>query len=287
MKCLICFFCFLCSLQGLFAESAKELFASAKPITLGVISAVPGEMGKLIESIEEPVSEEKGKRVFYRGKLFGIDTVLVAARIGKVASSATVAHLIAEYKVDLVIFTGVAGALDPSLAIGDIVIASELMQHDVNGEPFCPRYELPLLRIKSLTPDPTLELFAYQAAQKFTQGEIQKIVPEAILSEYQIKTPKVVRGLVLTGDQVVSLEQHKRELKERLRDALCVEMEGASVAQICHEYGIPFVVIRTISDFANHQELPVDIRKFVAQVSGYYAEAIVRNIFASIKGQSS
>ncbi len=284
MKCLIFFFCCLCSLQALFAQSAKELFVSGKPITVGLISAVPGEMGRLVESMQEPISEERGKRVFYRGKLFGIDTVLVAARIGKVASSASVAHLIAEYKVDLVLFTGVAGAVDQSLGIGDIVIGNQLMQHDVNAEPFCPKYELPLLRIRALTPDPTLEFFAYQAAQKFAQGQIQKVVPEAILSEYRLTTPKVVKGLVLTGDQVVSQEQHKRELKERLPDALCVEMEGASVAQICHEYEIPFVVIRTISDFANHQELPVDIRKFVAQVSGYYSEAIVRNIYASILG---
>lgn len=281
MKFVTLFLCCICSLQSLPAQSAKELLASQKPLTIGLISAVPGETGKLVQFMQGALSEEKGKRVFYRGKLFGIDTVLVAARIGKVASSATTAQLITQYKVDLIIFTGVAGAIDPSLAIGDIVIANQLIQHDVNAEPFCPKYELPLLKIKTIAPDPTLELFAYQAARKFAEQDIQKVIPESIMNEYHISLPQVVKGLVLTGDQVISQELQKRELKERLTSALCVEMEGASVAQVCYEYEVPFVVVRTISDYANHQEIPVDIRKFVMEVSGYYSETIVRNMYTS------
>jgi adenosylhomocysteine nucleosidase len=144
-------------------------------------------------------------------------------------------------------------------------------------------YELPLLKITRLSPDPLLELFAVQAAQKCTQQDLQKIVPSAIMSEYHITTPKVVKGLCLTGDQVISQESQKMQLKQRLPDALCVEMEGASVGQVCHEYDIPFVVIRTISDYANHQELPVDIRKFVMEVSGYYSEAIIKNMYVLIR----
>ncbi|MCE5294454.1 MAG: 5'-methylthioadenosine/adenosylhomocysteine nucleosidase [Chlamydiales bacterium] len=282
MKLIVLLFCCVCSLQPLLGQSVKELLANGKPLTVGLISAVPGETGKLVQLMQGVTSVEKGRRVFYRGKLFGIDTVLVAARIGKVASSATTAQLISQYNVDLVIFTGVAGAVDSSLAIGDIVIASELMQHDVNGEPFCPKYELPLLKIKSIASDPTLELFAYQAAQKFAEKDIQSVIPASIMNEYHISQPQVVKGLVLTGDQVVSREQHKRELKERLLNALCVEMEGASVAQVCYEYDVPFVVVRTISDYANHQEIPVDVRKFVMEVSGYYSEAIVHNMYTSL-----
>ncbi len=65
-------------------------------------------------------------------------------------------------------------------------------------------------------------------------------------------------------------------------EALCVEMEGASVGQVCYEYGVPFAVIRTISDYANHEHTPIDVKKFVNQVSGYYSVAIIKNMYASI-----
>ncbi|MBS0636555.1 MAG: 5'-methylthioadenosine/adenosylhomocysteine nucleosidase [Verrucomicrobia bacterium] len=282
------FFLYCCFWLGaLEATTAKELFGSHKPFTVGIISAVAGETGTLRELMDAPVSQEVAKRTYYRGKLFGIDTVLVAARIGKVASSATCAHLIAEYKVDLIIFTGIAGALDPSLNVGDVVVANALVQHDLNAEPFCPIYEIPLLKVSRLSPDPLLELLAFQAAQKCAQQDLQKMVPADLLSEYRITSPKVVKGLCLTGDQVICKESQKLELKMRLPDALCVEMEGASVGQVCHEYEIPYVVIRTISDYANHKELPVDIKKFVMSISGYYSEAIIKNMYTLMRDESS
>lgn len=268
------------------ATAVEELLSHRKPLTIGIISAVPGESGRLLELMEETISTERGRRVYHRGKLQGIDTVLVSSRVGKVASSATATNLIVEYKVDFIIFTGVAGALDPTLNIGDVVVANALIQHDLNCHPFCPTYEIPLLKITATKPDPTLESLAFQASQKCAQTDLQKTVPAAILSEYHIASPKAVKGVVLTGDQVISKEQQKHDLKEKLPDALCVEMEGASVGQVCYEYNVPFVVIRTISDYANHQELPVDIKKFVAEVSGYYAESIIKNIYALISESS-
>lgn len=83
MKFITLFFCCVCSLQSLLAQSAKELLASQKPLTIGLISAVPGETGKPVQLMQGAFSEEKGKRVFYRGKLFGSDTVLVAATISR------------------------------------------------------------------------------------------------------------------------------------------------------------------------------------------------------------
>ncbi|MBS0655984.1 MAG: 5'-methylthioadenosine/adenosylhomocysteine nucleosidase [Verrucomicrobia bacterium] len=282
MNFFVILFCGLFLLSGLDAAAVEELLSSHKSLTIGIISAVPGESGRLLELMEETVSTERGRRLYHRGKLKGIDTVLVSSRIGKVASSATATNLIVEYKVDLIIFTGVAGAIDPTLNIGDIVVATALIQHDLNCNPFCPTYEIPLLKLSALKPDPTLELFAFQASQKCAQTDLQKTVPAAILSEYHIAVPKVVKGIVLTGDQVISKESQKQDLKEKLPDALCVEMEGASVGQVCYEYNIPFAVIRTISDYANHQELPIDIKKFVTEVSGYYAESIIKNIYELI-----
>jgi adenosylhomocysteine nucleosidase len=271
-------FC-LFGLDVLNAITAEEVFAKRVPLTVGIISAVPGESGRLLDLMESPVSKEKGRRTYYTGKLHGIDTVLVASRIGKVAAAATVTHLILEYKVDLVIFTGVAGAIDPSLNVGDVVVATALIQHDMDARPFCPIHEIPLLRIKSCDPDRLLQLFSTQASGKFIKEDLFHNVPPPILNEFHICAPKVVNGLVITGDQVISQEAQKIHLKEKLPDALCVEMEGASVGQVCYEYGIPFTVIRTISDYAQHQDTVIDVKKFVSMAAGYYSMGIINNFY--------
>jgi len=87
---------------------------------------------------------------------------------------------------------------------------------------------------------------------------------------------------VITGDQVISQDIQKVRLIEQLPLALCVEMEGASVAQVCYECGIPCVVIRTISDYANHVNTEVDVKKFIHQASGYYSAAVIHNMYSLI-----
>lgn len=282
-------FIFLCIFSPclLSAATAEEVFERHHRLTIGVISAVPGESGRLFELMQSPISQEKGGRTYYKGQLNGIDTVLVSSRIGKVAAAATVTHLILEYKVDLIIFTGVAGAIDPCLNVGDVIIANALIQHDMDARPFCPIYEIPLLKIKSCDPDLVLQKFAIKASEQFIDKDFLKMIPAPILDEFHITQPKLMKGLIITGDQVISQESQKTALRERLPDALCVEMEGASVGQICYEYGIPFVVIRTISDYANHQHTPVDVKKFVNQVSGYYSVAIIKNMYKLIETATS
>lgn len=276
----------LFSTNALIAATAEEIFITKSPICIGIISAVPGESGRLLELMERPVSQERGMRTYFKGKLFGIDTVLVSSRIGKVAAAATATHLIIDYHVDMILFTGVAGAIDNSLQVGDIVIASSLMQHDMDASPFCPVYEIPLLKITRLAPDPFLQKLALNASEQFATCGLQNNIPKHIQHAFQIFQPKVKEGLILTGDQVISQEVHKRQLKEQIPDALCVEMEGASVGQVCYEYGVPYAIIRIISDYANHEHTPIDVKKFVQQVSGYYSVAIIENIYSYIKKNS-
>ena len=278
----------LCSVKIFGALPATEIFKQNKgSLTIGIISAVSGESGRLLEYMKEPVATEKGMRTYYRGKLHGIDTVLVASRIGKVAAAATATNLILEYQVDIIIFTGVAGAIDPSLNVGDVVIANALIQHDMDARPFCPVYEIPLLKIRACHPDTLLEQLAMQASQQFVREEIPGVIPSTILNEFKIVEPKVLTGLVITGDQVISQDSQKIQLREKLPDALCVEMEGASVGQVCYEYGVPFAIIRTISDYANHEHTPIDVKKFVTQVSGYYSVAIIKNMYQLVHLQAS
>ena len=153
----------------------------------------------------------------------------------------------------------------------------------MDARPCCPIYEIPLLKIKECYPDPVLQSIASQAAQHFVDHELAKTIPQSILNEYNIEKPSVRTGLVLTGDQVISQEMQKAKLRESLPLALCVEMEGASVGQVCYEYGIPYAVIRIISDHANHHNATgFDVRRFVNQISGHYSTAIIKNIYCSL-----
>lgn len=275
----------LCTLSSLSGATAKDLFSKSS-LKIGLITAVPGERGQILEAMKSPISTEKGGRTYYQGKLHGIETVLVASRVGKVAAAATAAHLILDYDVDLIIFIGVAGAVDISLNIGDVIVANTLIQHDMDARPFCPLYEIPFLKIKELPTDTHLNHLAIQASQRFIDQEIMRVIPRSILSEFNITHPTVKAGLVITGDQVISQDSQKLKLKEQLPSALCVEMEGASIAQVCHEYGTPCVIIRTISDYANHINTQVDVKKFIQQASGYYSSAIIHNMYSFILSMS-
>lgn len=281
-KLFVCFVLCLLSFRSVLSASSTENVLASPSLTIGILSAIPKESGQILEHMKGTISSEKGQRVYHQGKLYGVNTVLVSSRIGKVAAAIAATHLILEYHVDLIIFTGVAGAVVPSLNVGDIVVANALMQHDMDARPFCPIYEIPLLKIKAFQPDPLLESLAVQAAQHFVDKELMEVVPQDILREFQITRPSVQTGLILTGDNVISQEKQKAKLRENLPLALCVEMEGASVSQVCYEYGIPYVIVRTISDYANHGGIPIDITRFVNQISGHYSTNIVKNIYSLI-----
>jgi len=132
----IIIFCFIfINLSFVFAT---EPVLERQPLKIGIISAFPEEYGTLLQQMKNIRSEEKGKRTYHRGKLQGIDTILVASRIGKVAAAVTTTNLILDYNVDFIIFIGVAGAINPSLNVGDIVVANSLIQHDMDARPCCP-----------------------------------------------------------------------------------------------------------------------------------------------------
>ena len=114
-------------------------------MAIGIISAMQEEMQTLLENLENKVTTTKGMRTYYSGKLFTTDVVLVFSRWGKVASATTATQLINDHPVDEIIFTGVAGAINDKLEIGDIVIGNKLYQHDVDARPLYKKYEIPLL----------------------------------------------------------------------------------------------------------------------------------------------
>lgn len=246
---------------------------------VGVIGAMAEEVDRLHHHLDAESSTEHAGRIYRHGLLQGQRVTVVQSRIGKVAAALTAASLIRDHQVDAIVFTGIAGALDDRLAIGDVVVATELVQHDLAGPPeMFARGEIPLLGVVELGTDESLSAAAVVAATDFVTAGWESIVSPAQLVELGIDRPTVHIGQVATGDEFIE-GGLKQIVRERTPGAICVDMEGAAVAQVCHELGgVPLCVIRAISDLAGGTA-SVDFPKFLDQLASHYSYEILRRMF--------
>ncbi|UMB54998.1 5'-methylthioadenosine/adenosylhomocysteine nucleosidase [Lutibacter sp. A64] len=242
---------------------------------IGIISAMQEEIQALLNELKNVQSSEKGMRTYYSGTLFDKKVVLVFSRWGKVASAATTTQLINDFNVDEIIFTGVAGSIKKDLNIGDIVIGKNLFQHDLNASPFFKKFEIPILKKEFLETKNATKLI--EATTNFIKSYSSYIDKKEALV-FDITTPKIVFGDIASGDKFIKSLKKIRKLNNALPTAICVEMEGAAVAQICYEYNIPFSIIRIISDKAN-DNATIDFSRFANSIASYYALGILKNYF--------
>jgi len=239
---------------------------------LGIMGAMPEEMEKVIAAITEKEIIERGSRLYYRGKLFGQDVVAVFSRWGKVAAATTVTNLILEFKVERIVFTGIAGAISPELNIGDIIIGERLYQHDMDARPLMRRFEIPLTGKTSYeTPEENVKLMT-QAVHNFLKNNSDF---RKNLTEHNIFNLKLVAGDIASGDLFISSIEMKQAISRNLPSVICAEMEGAAVAQVCDDYGIPLVVVRIISDQSDG-EIHLLESNFVNHQAGYYSLGILK-----------
>lgn len=241
---------------------------------LAIVSATHEEIAAIVDSLTGVRTQEVGRRRYHVGNLGDTEVVAVFSRWGKVAAAATVVHVVISYAATEVIFTGVAGAVDPRLSIGDVVVGTELIQHDMDATPIFPRYEIPLLGKAAIAADPVLWARLTIAAQEFLARDLDTAVLASELTEFGISAPKVRQGLIASGDKFFASAEEIKAVRQRLPSALCVEMEGAAVAQVCDEYGVKFGVIRTISDTADHNAAR-DFPRFSRTIAGRYSAGIV------------
>ena len=242
---------------------------------IGIISAMREEMQTLLDNLQGLSATTKGMRTYYTGKLFNTNVVLVFSRWGKVAAATTITQLLNDYTVDEIIFTGVAGALDKNLNIGDIVIGNAIYQHDVDASPLFKKFEIPLLQQTSFKTSTTHRKKLYEATQLFLKAYTDYI-DNTKAQSFDIKQPKVMIGDIASGDQFISDIVVVQQLNTALPSVCCVEMEGAAVAQVCYEYKIPFSIIRIISDNAN-DNAHIDFPKFAKDIASHYALGILQN----------
>jgi len=242
---------------------------------LGIISALHEEQQGLIEAMEGPYKLMHGMREYTLGRLWEIDAVCVLSRIGKVAAALTTTTLVEKFGVTHILFTGVAGAGDAAIRVGDIVVAESLVQHDMDASPLFPRYEVPLTGLTHFLSDQPMTLQLADAARRFLEDDFALAIDPGERAAFALSGPRLHRGLIASADQFMNDADRISALNTALPGLLAVEMEGAAVAQACFELGIPFGVIRTISDNAN-ENAAHDFMRFVKSVAARYAFYIVR-----------
>lgn len=264
-------------------SSPQSSPAAARP--LGVLAALPQELGDLIATMQAEsgvLTRTLGRRDYHLGTVHGAPCVVTLARVGKVAAAATASALIHVFDVDAVVFTGVAGGVGPDVHVGDVVVGETLLQHDMNAEPLFPRHEIPLLARSRFDADRALAAALAAACERFIAEESAALAARfgAALPRFETALPRVHRGLVISGDQFVASAAAVGALRAALPDALAVEMEGAAIAQVCHEYDVPCAVVRTISDTAD-EHASTSFSSFLTEIAGTYSTGILRRFLAS------
>jgi len=251
---------------------------------VAIVAAMREELSALLAQMPDEQRVRVAGRDFWVGHLHGQPVVAVLSRIGKVAAAVTATVLLERFGVRAIVFTGVAGGLAPGVNVGDVVVASELLQHDLDASPIFPKYEVPLSGMARFAADAAIGDALAEVAADVLRDPVALIGRQAV-DEFGIRAPKVHRGLLVSGDRFVSTSAESEALRRDLPDALAVEMEGAAMAQACHDYGVPFAAMRTISDRAD-DAAHGDFARFVAEVASRYSLALVDAWLATLPSSS-
>lgn len=247
---------------------------------IGILGAMAQEIDEVKALLTEKTTVQIANREFVVGKINNVRCVVAFSKWGKVAAAITASLLIQEFGVTDLIFVGTAGALADGLKVGDIVVSRRLVQHDLDARPIMSRFEIPLLQRTYVGSDYALSELAGKAVSNLIEKGVEHIVSEEAVKEFGL-SPKLYFGDIASGDQFINSNEKREEILGLLPEVLCVEMEGAAVAQVCLEFGIPFTVIRTISDTADHNAR-VDFGKFIVEVANAYSRAIISEIMRLI-----
>lgn len=203
-------------------------------IKLGIIGAMQQEVETLLEQLADKKTSNRAGSTFYEGVLEGLPVVIVQCGIGKVNAALCVQILCDCYGVTHVVNTGIAGSLSAELDIGDLVISRDAMYHDFDCHVLNSNYpvgQVPGMAVHAFPADELLMGLAFEASEDVNPGHTQM-------------------GRIASGDQFVS----RKDLKSQIiadTGALCTEMEGAAIAHTAWRNGVPFVVVRAISDKAD------------------------------------
>lgn len=231
----------------------------------GIIGAMEPEVAILKAKLSNCETITHAGYNFYQGQIDNNDVVIVQSGIGKVAAALATSILIDKFQPDYVVNTGSAGGFDPSLKIGDIVVSSEVRYHDVDLTAF--GYEIGQLPANpaAYEPHPTL----VDAAQ----AGIEKL-----------ENIKAILGLITTGDTFMTKEDDIAKARTNFPNMAAVEMEGAAIAHTCHQFAVPFVIVRSLSDIAG-LESPTSFDEYLETASVNSSQLVV-NMLNALTGKT-
>ena len=244
--------------------------------TIAIVSALHEELAAVLDLMPDEQQQVVGGRAFWRGHLHGHDVVAVLSGIGKVAAATTATVLIERFGVQRIVFTGVAGGLATGVRVGDVVVARSFLQHDMDASPIFPRHEVPGYGRSTFEADVDLTARLARASEQVLR-ELPVRLGSDVSQAFGVDAPRCHQGLLISGDRFVSTTAESATLRQTLPDALAVEMEGAAFAQVCHDYGVPLAVVRTISDRAD-DDAHVDFPRFLREVASRYSAAIMETL---------
>ena len=200
---------------------------------LGIIGAMSQEAETLVESMAESTAKEIAGSTFYEGTGDGLPAVIVQCGVGKVNAALCAQILCSRFSVTHLVNTGIAGSLSNDLDIADLVVSRDAMYHDFDCVHFgYPYAKVPGMDVIAFPADDALMAYAFSAAEAVNPGHT-KI------------------GRIASGDQFIADKEKKDFIIEKTQ-ALCTEMEGAAIAQTAYRNGVPFVILRAISDKADN-----------------------------------
>lgn len=221
---------------------------------IGIIAAMPQELKILVEALQNGEKHLRLGKVYYTGSIGRHEVVLVESGIGKVMSAISVAVLANDFKVEAIINTGSAGAVAPGMAVGDIVLADKLAYHDVDVTAFGYKYG-------QMAGQPL-----YFESSRYFVSEMKKVLEEEAATTHV--------GLITTGDSFIASEEKVAAIREHFPEVLAVEMEGAAIAQAAHAAGRPFMVIRAMSDTADHAA-NISFDEFIVEAGERSAQTLI------------
>ncbi|MFP1740019.1 5'-methylthioadenosine/S-adenosylhomocysteine nucleosidase [Lonsdalea quercina] len=227
---------------------------------IGIIGAMEQEVILLRDQIQNRQTVQRAGCEIYTGQLHGVDVALLKSGIGKVAAALGTTLLLEHCRPDVVINTGSAGGLASSLKVGDIVVSSEVRYHDAD-----------------------VTAFGYEAGQMagcpaaFVADENLIVQAEQAIAKLSLNA---VRGLVVSGDAFINGAEPLARIRNTFPQAVAVEMEATAIGHVCHQFGVPFVVVRAISDVAD-QASHLSFEEFLsvaAKQSTLMVEALVQSL---------
>lgn len=222
---------------------------------IGIIGAMAQEVEQLTSLLEEHKTRQHIGFTFHTGRLHGVEVALLQSGIGKVNAAIGTTLMLDTYQPEAIINTGSAGGFGEGLEVGDIVISSEVRHHDVDAVVFGYEHgQVPQMPA------------AYLPDSRLVEAARNCIV--------QLGEVRVVEGLIATGDVFMSNPELVASTRSRFPTMLAAEMEGAAIAQTCHLYGCPFVVIRALSDIADSESNHLCFEQFLAKAADHSARMV-------------